>query len=517
MSLRPLVFPMSAKFYPHEVLNSMRIEATNGGCYLYRTPAANGNLKRWTCSAWVKLTGSPDDYLGILGCNAGASDSAYGQISLSAANSGWAYKLCVDGYYTNFRVPAAVYRDPSGWFHVHVVWDTPNAAEADRIRVYVNGVRVTTWTSQSTPAQNFDGGINRNAQHRVGGLASGSSIRTRGYIADMHFIDGLAVEPSEVGTLKQGVWIPKAYSGSYGTNGFSLKFLNSGALGTDSSGNGHTFTAVGGPVQTADSPTNNHCVMSGVIPGTKISHGGLRTQMDGSNSVPAVGTFFVDIADTAGWAWKFIPAAIPWGVYHGIIRRDQAPNINPSQGGYCVGHSNGGDVYYGGSYIGNFGGYAAGDVMEYLIKSGGLYIRKNGSYLNSGNPVVSGLTGLWGPWCNAPAGYTQLTDWDFGQLGYTPPTGYKTLRAANLTDETIITSGSFTGNASTDGPVVFTNGPFDTLTINGNAVTWGTHALRLANGFKLITSSGSYNTSGTNNWTATASQKPFKYANAQPN
>ena len=523
MSLLPTFFPMSSKFYPHEIANSMLIESTVSDCFLYRTPAANGNLKKWTLSFWVKITGSPDDYLPVLGCAAGSSDSTYGQIILSSATSGLAYKFCVDGYYISFRRPSALFRDPSGWYHFTVVWDTAQAVTEDRIRVYINGIKVTAWATNNTPAQNADSGINRNSQHRIGAWPSGVQHRTRGYLADVHFLDGIAAEPSEFGKLKKGVWIPKAYTGSYGgANGFYLKFLNSGSLGADSSGNGNTFTATGGPQQTADTPTNNHCVMSGAIPGTKVLRGGLRTQMDGSNTVPAVGTFFVDITDPKGWAWKCVPAAIPWGVYHGIIRRDQVPNINPSSGGACVGQSaqlSNGEVYYNGTYLGNFGGTMGpevGSVMEYLMRSGCLYIRKNGVWVNGGNPVVTGLTGLWGPWCNAPAGYTHLTDWDFGQLGYTPPGEFKTLCARNLT-ETILTSGVFIGNASTDGPVVFTNGPLDTLTINGNAVTWGTHAIRLANGFKLITSSSSYNTSGTNNWTATTSQKPFKFANAQIN
>jgi hypothetical protein len=98
---------------------------------------------------------------------------------------------------------------------------------------------------------------------------------------------------------------------------------------------------------------------------------------------------------------------------------------------------------------------------------------------------------------------------NFGQrpFSYTPPTGFKALNTANLASTAVSTSGTFTGNASADGPFVWTNGNPATLTINGNAVTFGTHADKTAGGFKLRSSSSSYNASGSNTWTATAGKR----------
>jgi hypothetical protein len=104
---------------------------------------------------------------------------------------------------------------------------------------------------------------------------------------------------------------------------------------------------------------------------------------------------------------------------------------------------------------------------------------------------------------------TQDADINFGQraFSYTPPSGFKALSTANITSTAVSTSGSFTGNAAADGPFVWTNGNPATLTINGNAVTFGTHADKTAGGFKLRTSSASYNASGSNSWTATAGKR----------
>jgi hypothetical protein len=109
---------------------------------------------------------------------------------------------------------------------------------------------------------------------------------------------------------------------------------------------------------------------------------------------------------------------------------------------------------------------------------------------------------------------------NFGQraFAHTPPSGFKALCTANLPTTTGVTSGSFAGNVNADGPCVYTGAVPLTLAINGNAVTWATHADKLATGFKVRTSSASYNSTGTNTWAATYStpQKPTVGRNKVP-
>jgi hypothetical protein len=81
----------------------------------------------------------------------------------------------------------------------------------------------------------------------------------------------------------------------------------------------------------------------------------------------------------------------------------------------------------------------------------------------------------------------------------------------------ITTSGTFTGNANVDGPFVYLNGVPLAMTINGNAVTFGTHADKLSNGFKVRNSTSSYNASGSNTFSVTSTGAPFKIARAQAN
>jgi len=111
-------------------------------------------------------------------------------------------------------------------------------------------------------------------------------------------------------------------------------------------------------------------------------------------------------------------------------------------------------------------------------------------------------------------------DANFGQrpFAYTAPSGFKALCTANLPSTTITTSGSYTGNGVADGPFVFLNGVPTAMTVNGNAVTFGTDADKLSNGFKIRTTSTTFNqNASTYNYTITTTGAPFKTARAQSN
>jgi hypothetical protein len=179
---------------------------------------------------------------------------------------------------------------------------------------------------------------------------------------------------------------------------------------------------------------------------------------------------------------------------------------------------------------------AANDVWMFAYKAGSLYWGLNGTWYPTGanpytgtNPVFTGI----GLCCPAMSGYYNIKDQiNFGQGGqtsltydsasggrftYTPPAGFKALCTANLPSTMpVVTSGTFTGNANADGPFVWLGGAPTDLTINGNTVTWGTHADKLANGFKVRTSSASYNAGSTNSFSATVPAK-FKWATARTN
>jgi len=168
---------------------------------------------------------------------------------------------------------------------------------------------------------------------------------------------------------------------------------------------------------------------------------------------------------------------------------------------------------------------ASGDVVMCALDmdSGKVYWGKNGTWFASGNPAsgtnpaYSGLSGTFVFAGGLSAGDSIVSNYGARAFSYTAPSGFKALCTANLPEGSVTTSGTFNGNASADGPFIYLNGVPTAMTINGNAVTFGTQADKLSNGFKLRTSSASYNTSGSNTYSITTTGDKFKNARAQTN
>jgi hypothetical protein len=171
-----------------------------------------------------------------------------------------------------------------------------------------------------------------------------------------------------------------------------------------------------------------------------------------------------------------------------------------------------------GSYLSATPTFTYGDVIgiAYDADAGTVTFYKNNT---AQTPVVTGVTGTYAPAFSINYYTAPTLNVNFGQqpFSYTPPTGFVRLNAYNISAGTITTSGSFTGNALADGPFIWLNGTPTAMTINGNAVTFGTHADKLANGFKVRTTSTSYNSTGSNTYSVSTTDAQFKYEIAQGN
>lgn len=131
----------------------------------------------------------------------------------------------------------AVFRDPSAWYHIVIAVDTTQATDTNRVKIYINGAQVTSFiTATYPPTQNMDIGFyNTTTPQQIGTLLNGSYGYFDGYISQVHFIDGQALTPTSFGRVstQTGVWVPKNYAGTYGTNGYKLDFSNANMLGGD--------------------------------------------------------------------------------------------------------------------------------------------------------------------------------------------------------------------------------------------------------------------------------------------
>ena len=220
---------------------SLRFDSGSSG-YLNRTPSSAGNRRTFTFACWIKRAG-----LGASHVNIFAAGSNRFRIALGAGD-GHLQVYEYDGNNFNFnKGTGALFRDPSAWYHLVVAIDTTDATAADRVKVYVNGSRITDFgTSDGNPSQNLDTFVNNTSNVHYIGTLGDSSNYLDAYLADVYFIDGSALDPTSFGAYDDsGVWQGAAYSGTYGTNGFHLKFddaSSNAALGTDSSGNSNTWT-----------------------------------------------------------------------------------------------------------------------------------------------------------------------------------------------------------------------------------------------------------------------------------
>jgi len=243
--------PFSCKF---EADNSERMTRTA------TQSTAGDSRKTWTFSGWIKRT--------ELGKNVYLfSAGATGFYFLDNDQLRFALYYNNTSYYLDMTNR---FRDTSAWYHIVGQLDTTQATAQDRVKMYVNGVRQTSFTNDS--AHN----IPQNADVQHINEATGTSTAWfiindwyasgrffSGYSAEYQFTDGVANDADAFGEFDSdtGIWKPKEYEGSYGTNGFYLDFADASDLGDDESGNGNDFSEgnLTAADQATDTPTNNFC------------------------------------------------------------------------------------------------------------------------------------------------------------------------------------------------------------------------------------------------------------------
>ncbi len=439
-----------------------------------------------------------------------------------------------------------------------VAVDSTQTTDSNRVKVYVNGVEVTAFGTATYPLINDDlffndsnGGVSYICALR-GYLGS---FHYDGYLAEFNFIDGQQLTPSSFGQISSatGVWQPKKFSGTYGTNGFYLPFTDTAStstLGTDFSGNSNTWTTnnisltAGSTYDsmtdvptltsatTANYPTLNPLANSGI--GT-LSNGNLQL-VTSTNSKTITGTMALPSTGQYYWEITATDYITDNGTFFGIVNQEFLTGA-PSNGTW-LGISTYNASYENGTTTDTNGLTGAnatqdGDIWCFAIDmtNGKFWIGRSRSgsltWADGTTPAVNGggattislPTGTLYPMAYRGGSDNETYNFNFGQrpFAHTPPSGFVRLNTFNISAGTIITSGSFTGNSSTDGTFVYLNGVPTAMTINGNAVTFGTHADKLSNGFKVRSSSSSYNATGSNTYSITTTSDKFKFANAQPN
>ena len=343
-----------------------------------------------------------------------------------------------------------VFRDVGAWGHLFIVRDTTQSTDTNRLKAWWNNEAIV-FSSYSVPSQNTDTEFMNSVIHRIGTEGGGGSQFFDGYLAEIHVIDGTAKAATDFGEINSdtGQWVPKAYSGSYGTNGFYIDGRDSSDLGDDESGNGNDFASsnLAAADQMSDSPTANHCTLNPLwVDNNVLSDGNLVASAVTDSA--AIGTMAFDVTDSNGFYFeaKVTTAA----TYPNVgIRTIESPSqvgavtslSGNSTGRYSFTGSDGNfnDAGSSSSYGSAWAG-TADKVIGVLVKAGALYFSIDGTIQNSGTAAKTGLTGYMLPTVFYDAGSGTSASWemrfDASDWG-TSPSGYKAISSNNLADPTI--------------------------------------------------------------------------------
>ena len=242
--------------------------------YLTRTPATPTLSTKFTFSAWIKRSfiGNADNTL-IAKWSSGANR---GHINFSdTPDDSLQIFEQVSSSTTAYLLTNRLFRDTSAWYHIVFEADSTQATASDRLKLYVNGVQETSFSTATYPSQNYNWQLQALTNNfEIGGLNAGSSL-FNGSMSHIHFIDGTAYDATAFGEYDaNGVWkINTSPSVTYGTNGFFI--LKDGNSVTDQSGNSNNFTVGGGTLtNTEDSPSNVFCTLNPLAkPGTANTAG----------------------------------------------------------------------------------------------------------------------------------------------------------------------------------------------------------------------------------------------------
>jgi hypothetical protein len=444
----------------YQISRSLRFNSADSA-YLSRTPASAGDRKTWTWSGWVKKALIADNNPMLF--TAGSS-APYDQLYFDVGSD----KL---NWFTNgglVFLTNAGFRDPSAWYHIVLSVDTTQATNADRAKLYVNGV-VQTFSTYNGVTQNTDTKTNNNEVHNIGRLPS-PNFYFNGYLTEINFIDGQALTPSSFGETNEttGVWSPIRYAGSYGTNGFYLNFSNnsgvtSTTLGKDRAGsnnwtpNNFSVTAGAGNDSLVDTPTP-YGTDTGAGGQVRGNYATLNPLNNGSQAVLSNGNLDVSWSSTSGhsagstiavssgkWYVEFTRGSSV--VLIGIIPATYALKLDNWPGNSAYGtnsysyYSTNGNKYNNSSNTAYGASFTTGDVIGVALDldAGTLVFYKNGVSQGTAYSSITGSYIFAIGYGSSPTGGT-VANANFGQrpFAHTAPSGFKALVTTNLPEPTVV-------------------------------------------------------------------------------
>jgi len=423
----------------YNLTNSLMFDSA-GSQYLSRNFITDGNRQKWTISTWLKR-GKLGVWQQLFNLNLDTQIRFLSDDTL-------AFPMTVGKKFTT-----QVFRDVSAFYHLVFVYDSNNDDPDERMRIYVNGSKITSFTGTNINPWPWDlSPWNTASVHNIWRYSGGLEYFD-GYLADINFVDSGALDASAFWYLDSTTnqWLPKAYTGSYGTNGFHLDFSSGASLGLDSSWNNNTWSWINLTTnnQTIDIPINNFATLNPIDNLTtwaSLQEGSLKatTIVTGDQTLRSTvaissGKWYWETKINTVWAgWSSV-----WIVPLNYSTGTQIWNTTDSYAYRSTGfkRTNTADSAYWDTYTNN-------DIIgvAYDADNWKIYFRKGSVWQNSWDPVTGTNPAFsWITWTYLPA--ISDTSWatscvltvNFGQRPFvnSVPSGFKALSTANLPDPII--------------------------------------------------------------------------------
>jgi hypothetical protein len=452
---------------PENIDNSLRFDDGSTD-YLRRTPSSAGNRRTFTFSTWIKRSALGSINRSIICANV---DTANKTMLRFTDSDEIRFVRFTTGGATNQLITNAKFRDVSAWYHIVLAVDTTNSTAGDRLRLYVNGSEITSFSTESQPTQNYDYDINNTEEHNIGLGTDTDTHLFDGYMAEVVLIDGQQLDPTSFGEFDTttGIWKPKKIGqiANAGTNSFYLDFKDSSNVGKDASGLSNNFTVnnLTSIDQSTDTCVVNFATINPLTPATAtLSEGNLKFANSATNHKGVVGTFG---ASSGKWYCEIKTTDVSDSTHVGIIDIDQQSDtpgntIGYSSRGYSL--SNERDVYNNNGILSGYtdwsGTYGDGDILGIAmdLDNNKLYFSKGGQWSNGSGawdsttfnastgaiPITAGYTYTFGasvyngnnefnfgsPPFSISSGNSDANG--FGNFEYPVPSGYYALNTSNL-------------------------------------------------------------------------------------
>jgi len=396
-----------------DVANSCRFDS-GSDAHMHITYGSAGNQKKWSWSGWIKrgieFTGQPNLFA------VGTSNNTFSRIMFNN-DSNLVYYQAVSGATTCYLETDAAYRDPSAWMHILVSIDTTLSTANNRNRLWVNGTEVTSFTYRTNYDQNYDGGINDNVKHYLGGTNTGlSDNEWDGYMAEVVFQDGVAhTGAGDFGEFDEDsptIWKPKDVSGlTFGSNGFYLDFEDSSSLGNDISGNNNdlTLSNIAAIDQSTDTCTNNFATWNPLVGSNAggstyysptLANGNLKAT-PGNNAQNPIAVSTIGVSSGKWYAEFVLVSETDSGNASmiGVTDNLSAFQTENTQSSSQIIYGDNGTVYNSraGDPTDTGTTFSTGNIIGVALDldNNYIYFSVNGTFISSGNPT-SGASGTGG-------------------------------------------------------------------------------------------------------------------------